>query len=260
MKLPVYHVDTFTRQLFAGNPAAVVLCESQLPEEIMQALAAENNLSETAFVVMGRDLHHIRWFTPTTEVDLCGHATLAAAHVIYHHLGFSDRQLSFDSKSGPLHVRQDGQTLLLDFPADTVSAIDPPEALTHGLGTALTEVYRGRDDVLVVMETEAVIASLSPDMHLLSSVPSRGVIVTAPGDRFDFVSRFFAPQAGIAEDPVTGSAHTTLVPYWSNRLGKTHLLARQISRRGGDLICHHRGKRVEIGGQAVTYLVGEIVL
>jgi PhzF family phenazine biosynthesis protein len=260
MKLPQYHVDAFTHRLFAGNPAAVVLCDTQLSDELMQSIAAENNLSETAFVMKDHDRHHIRWFTPTVEVDLCGHATLAAAHVIFHHLGFTGDRLSFDSKSGLLHVRLDDNILFLDFPTDTLTPIDPPEVLTRALGTVLIEAYKGRDDVLVVVADEASVASLAPKMELLSEVDSRGICVTAPGDRVDFVSRFFAPQSGVPEDPVTGSAHTTLIPYWSERLGKTRLHARQISLRGGDLVCRHLGERVEIGGQAVTFLVGEVVL
>lgn len=260
MKLPIYQVDAFTGYLFRGNPAAVVFSEAELATETMQSIAAENNLSETAFVVAaGRSLQ-IRWFTPTVEVDLCGHATLAAAHVIFNHHRHSDNTISFSSKSGPLHVRKDGEALYLDFPVDSIQAVEPPESLIRGLGATPTEIYKGRDDYLAIFENEDTILSLNPDMAVLSTVPSRGVIVSAPGNKVDFVSRFFAPQSGIAEDPVTGSAHTTLTPYWSRKLAKHELQAKQLSKRGGELVCKDLGSRIEIGGQAVTYLVGEISL
>ena len=262
MKLPIYQIDAFTGRLFAGNPAAVVICESDLSAETMQSIAAENNLSETAFVVLAGNDNKIRWFTPTVEVDLCGHATLAAAHVIFNHLKFSGNTVSFSSKSGPLHVRQDGEVLYLDFPADSITAAEALETLISGLGVTPSELYRGRDDFLAIFDNEDIIASLSPDMTLISKVPSRGVIVSSIGHevQVDFVSRFFAPQSGVPEDPVTGSAHTTLIPYWSKRLAKQHLRAKQISKRGGDVVCRNLVQRVEIGGQAATYLVGEISL
>jgi PhzF family phenazine biosynthesis protein len=191
-------------------------------------------------------------------VDLCGHATLAAAHVLFNHGAFSGEKISFSSKSGLLHVRQDGETLYLDFPADAISKADPPKALIDGLRLTPREVYRGRDDFLAVFEQEKDIRSFDPDMDLISQVPSRGVIVSSPGDDVDFVSRFFAPQSGIPEDPVTGSAHTTLIPYWSKHLAKQQLLARQLSKRGGEIMCRDLEDRVEIGGRAVTYLIGEI--
>ena len=258
MKLPIYQVDAFTNRLFSGNPAAVIFAEAGLPPETMQSIAAENNVPETAFVVPGREDHQIRWFTPTVEVDLCGHATLAAAHVLFNHLGWSGGRVSFSSKSGPLYVRKDGEILYLDFPADSIQPVEPPQPLIGGLGAKPTETYRGRDDYMAVFDSEETILALCPDMTLLSEAPARGVIVTAPGREVDFVSRFFAPRSGIPEDPVTGSAHTTLTPYWSRRLAKPHLQARQISKRGGELVCIDLGKRIEIGGRAVTYLVGEI--
>ncbi len=260
MQLPIYQVDAFAHRLFTGNPAAVVLCPSELSDGTMQAVAAENNLAETAFVVNKGNEYSIRWFTPTVEVDLCGHATLAAAHVLFHHQQYSGSTITFSSKSGALYVRKDGEILYLDFPADAISAVDPPAALVNGLGIRPMEIYRGRDDYLAVFETEATIAALRPDMTSISKVPSRGVIVTAPGQEVDFVSRFFAPQSGISEDPVTGSAHTTLIPYWSKRLAKKQLHARQISPRGGELLCEDKGERVHIGGCAVTYLTGEIAV
>ena len=258
MKLPIYQVDAFTSLLFAGNPAAVVFCESELPVETMLSIAAENNLAETAFVIGRGNETEIRWFTPTVEVDLCGHATLAAAHVLFNHLDFPGNEVAFSSKSGPLYVRQKGESLYLDFPADSIRAVEPPEPLIIGLGLEPKELYRGRDDYLAIFENEDNIVSLLPDMVLISQVPARGVIVSAPGHEADFVSRFFAPQSGIPEDPVTGSAHTTLIPYWSRRLGKDHFRAKQVSRRGGELVCKDLGERVEIGGRAVTYLSGEI--
>jgi PhzF family phenazine biosynthesis protein len=260
MRLPIYQVDAFTDRLFAGNPAAVVLCDAALPVDAMQNIAAENNLSETAFVVLTESGHQIRWFTPTVEVDLCGHATLAAAHVIFNHLKFSGKTVSFSSKSGPLLVRRAGEILYLDFPADSIRTVDPMEPLISGLGVMPAELYRGRDDFLAIFENEDRIARLAPDMALISKLTARGVIVSSIGDEVDFVSRFFGPQSGVPEDPVTGSAHTTLIPYWSKKLAKTNLRARQISGRGGDLKCQNLGQRVEIGGQAVTYLVGEIFL
>jgi predicted PhzF superfamily epimerase YddE/YHI9 len=260
MKFPIYQVDAFTGHLFSGNPAAVVFPGSELSPEIMQAIASENNLSETAFVVAAGENYQIRWFTPTVEVNLCGHATLAAAHVIFRHLNYSRSTVSFFSKSGPLYVRKDGEILYLDFPVDSIRAVEPPEPLLSGLGAQPTEVYKGRDDYLAIFDNEAIILALAPDMAQLSQVPSRGVIVSAPGREVDFVSRFFAPQAGVPEDPVTGSAHTTLTPYWSGKLAKHDLRAKQLSKRGGELVCKDMSQRIEIGGRAITYLVGEITL
>jgi predicted PhzF superfamily epimerase YddE/YHI9 len=258
MNLPIYQIDAFTGHLFKGNPAAVVFCESFLADPMMQSIAAENNLAETAFVVKKGREFQIRWFTPTIEVNLCGHATLAAAHAIFNHLTFSGDLVLFSSKSGPLYVRRDGEILYLNFPADVFSVVDPPQPLVDGLGIRPIETYKGRDDYLAIFQSEDEILSLCPDMSLMMKVPSRGVIVSSQGKKVDFVSRFFAPQAGIPEDPVTGSAHTTLIPYWSKKLGKNQLSAEQISKRGGDLVCQHFGERVEIGGRAITYLLGEI--
>jgi len=260
MKLPIYQVDAFASRIFTGNPAAVVVCKSELFVEIMQSIATENNLSETAFILMTRNEYQIRWFTPTLEVDLCGHATLAAAHVIFNHLKSSQNKVSFFSKSGPLHVHKNGEILYLDFPKDSFTAVEPFEQLINGLGVRPSELYKGRDDFLAILDNEVSVASLCPNMQSISKVPSRGVIVSSKGTEVDFVSRFFAPQSGVPEDPVTGSAHTTLIPYWSKRLAKNHLRARQISKRGGELICKDLGERVEIGGKAVSYLVGEISL
>jgi PhzF family phenazine biosynthesis protein len=260
MYLPIYQVDSFTGRLFSGNPAAVVLPESGLSVEIMQAIAAENNLSETAFVVPEGDHYRIRWFTPAVEVDLCGHATLAAAHVLFSHLKHPADSISFTSPSGMLHVRTQEDLLFLNFPADTLHPVEPAPELIDGLGTRPVEVHRGRDDYLALLESEDKVRSLDPDMSVLEKTPSRGVIITAPGHDVDFVSRFFAPQLGIPEDPVTGSSHTSLIPYWSSRLGKPELHALQVSKRGGEIFCKDLGERVEIGGRAVTYLVGKVWL
>ncbi|NLV24493.1 MAG: PhzF family phenazine biosynthesis protein [Deltaproteobacteria bacterium] len=260
MTIPLYQVDAFTGTLFAGNPAAVVFPSAELSAATMQAIAAENNLAETAFVLPAEDGFRIRWFTPSVEVDLCGHATLASAHVLFSHRGFPWETISFSSKSGTLQVRKDGELLVLDFPADTLCAVEIPPGLSAGLGVEPREIYRGKDDYLAVLGDEKEIAGLAPNTARLSAVHCRGVIVTAPGSGVDFVSRFFAPRIGINEDPVTGSAHTALVPYWAKRLGKTRLRARQLSPRGGELNCRDCGARVEIAGRAVTYLIGEIVL
>lgn len=258
MKLPLYQVDAFAKELYKENPAAVVLCSSELPEETMQAIAAENNLAETAFVEAADAFYHIRWSTPTVEVDLCGHATLAAAHVLFNHRDLPGDTVTFSSRSGLLHVRKEEGTLYLDFPADSITEAEAPQSLLAGLGVEPLEVYRGRDDFLVILDNEEIIVSLRPDMAAIAQIPARGVIVSAPDREVDFVSRFFGPQSGIPEDPVTGSAHTTLTPYWAKRLGKEQLNARQLSPRGGELTCKDLDLRVEIGGNAVTYLVGAI--
>lgn len=260
MKLPIYQVDAFADELFAGNPAAVVFPEAELSAKTMQAIAQENNLAETAFVLGEPKELSIRWFTPMVEVDLCGHATLASAHVLFNHRKHPSDAVTFASRSGPLGVRKDGDTLYLDFPTDGFEPTDPDDLLARALGEAPLELYRGRDDYLAVFETEKTIRGLTPDLALLATVSARGIIVSAPGDTVDFVSRFFAPRSGVPEDPVTGSAHTTLTPYWSKRLGKEDLTAHQASARGGNLICKNRGQRVEIGGKALTYLEGEIHL
>jgi len=233
--------------------------EAWLPDETMLGIAAENNLSETAFLVEGEGHYDLRWFTPVTEVDLCGHATLASAHVVFTQLGHTSPVVRFESKSGTLRVAREEQILVLDFPARPGERCDAPAALVEGLGREPVETYRARD-YMAVFGTQAEIEALAPDMALLKEVVSLGVIATAPGDEVDFVSRFFAPTVGIPEDPVTGSAHCTLIPYWSARLGKQVLHARQVSARGGELYCQDAGERVRIGGRAVTYLTGEIEL
>ncbi len=262
--IPIYHIDAFTAELFAGNPAAVCPLDVWLDDATLQAIAAENNLAETAFFVAGgadgAD-YALRWFTPTAEVDLCGHATLASAFVVFNRLRLDARSVRFSSRSGILTVTRAGDLLALDFPALPAAVCDAPAALVDGLGHTPKEV-RLASNYLAVFETEVQITALAPNMTLLASLHPHGVIATAPGaaDEVDFVSRFFAPSFGIPEDPVTGSAHCTLVPYWSGRLARDHLLARQISARGGELICDMRGDRVGLAGRAVLYLKGTITV
>jgi len=262
--IPIYQVDAFTSALFGGNPAAICPLQNWLDTATMQAIAAENNLAETAFLVAGgadgAD-YDLRWFTPTAEVDLCGHATLATAFVVFNCLGFDAPSVRFSSRSGTLSVTRTDDLLALDFPALPAARCDPPAALVAGLGSAAEE-FQQASNYLAVFETEDQVSGLDPDMGLLATLHPHGVIATAPatGDTIDFVSRFFAPSFGIPEDPVTGSAHCTLIPYWASRLGRDRLMARQISTRGGELICDLRGDRVGIAGQAVLYLEGTITV
>ena len=260
MQLSLYQLDAFTDKVFGGNPAAVVPLTSWLPDETMQAIAAENNLAETAFYVPTETGFHIRWFTPTVEVDLCGHATLASAYVLFSLENYAHDEINFDSRSGILNVRKEGDWLVLNFPADSIhkQLLSPP-ALLEALGDiSPVEILRGKTDFMAVLESEEQVRTLQPDIIVLSTLPARGVIITAPGDSVDFVSRFFAPQSGIAEDPVTGSAHTTLTPYWADKLGKTEMEALQVSARGGVLKTKLIGDRVEIAGQVKLYLRGTI--
>jgi PhzF family phenazine biosynthesis protein len=259
MKIPCFHVDAFAGETFRGNPAAVCLLDAWLTDATLQSIAAENNLSETAFIVPRGNEFEVRWFSPTVEVDLCGHATLAAAAVLFTERDFAGDTIRFHSRSGLLPVSRAGEVFTLDFPARPPETCEPPEALLRGLGHRPARVFKSRD-YLAVFATEAEVRALAPDFAALITLDCLGVIATAPGDDCDFVSRFFAPAAGIDEDPVTGSAHCTLIPYWSQRLGKTTLFARQVSRRGGELFCRLAGNRVHIGGKAVLYLRGEIVL
>jgi len=260
MQLPIYQLDTFTDKIFGGNPAAVLPLSAWLSDEVMQAIAAENNLAETAFYVATESGFHIRWFTPTVEVDLCGHATLAAAFVLFTLENYPHDQISFDSRSGILKVRREGDWLVLDFPADTFhkQLVSPPALLEALRGIVPLEILRGKTDFMAVLENEEQVRTLQPDVIVLSTLPVRGVIITALGDSVDFVSRFFAPQSGVAEDPVTGSAHTTLAPYWAEKLGKTELSALQVSSRGGVLKTKVIGDRVEIAGQVKLYMKGTI--
>lgn len=259
MLIPIYQVDAFTAELFRGNPAAVCPLKSWLDEETMQLIARENNLSETAFFSPEGDHYRIRWFTPAEEVDLCGHATLATAFVIFTEIDHGRSTVLFESKSGPLGVDRDGPLLSMDFPSQPPFPCEGPAALVDGLGGKPSEVLRSAD-YFVVYESEDEVRELKPRMDLLGQVDLRGVIVTAPGAASDFVSRFFAPRLGIDEDPVTGSAHCALVPYWSARLGRKDLHAIQVSGRGGELHCRDNGGRVTISGRAVTYMRGTITI
>lgn len=260
MQLPLYQLDAFTNHVFGGNPAAVVPLSSWLADDTMQAIAAENNLAETAFYVPTEEGFHIRWFTPTVEVDLCGHATLATAYVIFNLDNYHHDTIRFDSRSGELKVTKEGDWLVLDFPVDMLhKQLLTPPALLEALGEITpVEILRGKTDFLVVLENESLVRNLDIDVIVLSTVPARGVIVTAKGDEVDFVSRFFAPQSGIAEDPVTGSAHTSLTPYWAGKLEKDEFVALQVSPRGGYLKTKLRGERVDIAGQVKLYLTGTI--
>ncbi len=258
MQLKIYQVDAFTDAVFGGNPAAVIPLETWLSDELMQNIALENNLSETAFFVQTEEGFHIRWFTPAVEVDLCGHATVATAHVLWQHLDFSGNEIAFASRSGRLGVKKDGEFYTLNFPTDTLEKVAIPEIAANSMGKLPLECYKGREDYLLIYENHWAIEDLSPDFTQLKKLKTRGIIASAPGNDADFVSRCFFPYFGIDEDPVTGSAHTTLTPYWSKRLGKEELIAKQISKRGGDLKCRLAGDRTYISGQAVTYLIGEI--
>jgi predicted PhzF superfamily epimerase YddE/YHI9 len=258
MKIRMYQVDAFTDKVFHGNPAAVCLLDCWLPDELMQQIAMENNLAETAFLVKEGERFRIRWFTPVTEVDLCGHATLAAGFVLFTFESYPDQVIEFDSRSGPLSVIKEGEFLTLDFPADKLDRVPPPENLIVGLGSWPLESYKGKSDYMLVFGTAEDIENLKPDMTVIAAVDARGVIVTAPGKSVDFVSRFFAPQSGIPEDPVTGSAHTSLVPYWAARFGRSELTAMQLSKRRGWLKCKLDGDRVRISGQAHAFFSGMI--
>jgi PhzF family phenazine biosynthesis protein len=259
MKIPCYQVDAFTSDVFRGNPAAVCPLPAWLPVATLQNIAAENNLSETAFVVPRGEEFDLRWFTPTLEMDLCGHATLAAAFVLFTEQNYSGDLIRFHSRSGLLAVKRAGDILTLDFPSRPPQPYASPEILASGLSAKPARVLKSRD-YLAVFDSAAEVRALKPDFAALKKLDCLGIIATAPGDDCDFVSRFFAPAAGVDEDPVTGSAHSTLIPYWAERLGKNKMFARQISQRGGELFCELAGDRVHIGGKAVLYLRGEIVL
>ncbi|GAB3331522.1 PhzF family phenazine biosynthesis protein [Marilutibacter aestuarii] len=257
--LELYQVDAFTDRVFGGNPAAVCPLDAWLPDATLQAIAAENNLSETAFFVPAGDGFALRWFTPAVEVDLCGHATLATAWVIVHCQDDAPALLRFSTRSGELTVARDGDALVMDFPARPPAPCNPPPTLLAALGLAGVPVQvLEADDYIVVVDDAALVASLAPDIRALAGLPNRGVAVTAPGGDVDFVSRWFGPNVGVDEDPVTGSAHTALAPYWSARLGKSRLNARQGGRRQGSLECEFAGQRVRLRGQAVVYLQGRI--
>lgn len=278
--MKIYHVDAFTPHVFGGNPAAVVPVEHWPTDAVMQQVAAEQNLSETVFVGPSSDGnadHKLRWFTPTVEVPLCGHATLAAAHVLWNHEAEVVERLTFESLGGPLTVwhekQHDDDLIVMDFPARTTTACDIDNAIVEALGVSPAELLRTTENIgvgddahpayIAVFDSKRDIHDLAPDMKKLGKINAHGVIATAPGASHDFVSRFFAPRAGVDEDPVTGSAHCALAPYWANRLGKTRLAARQVSKRGGELRCDvvsgDSGDRVLLAGKAVTYSVGEVI-
>lgn len=255
--MKIYQVDAFTDQVFGGNPAAVCPLDQWLPEEKMQQIAEENNLSETAFFVQEDDLFHIRWFTPEMEIDLCGHATLASAHVIFNHLNYENDVIRFEYGGGNLSVKNNNEMLTMDFPAVSSEKDEVTDQIVLSLRKKPLEVFKARD-LMAVFKNEKEILELEPDFIEMANIEHLGVIATAPGNSVDFVSRFFAPRAGISEDPVTGSAHCMLIPFWAKQLGKDRMEAVQLSRRRGKLSCEFKGARVEISGRAVTYLVGEI--
>ena len=256
--IKIYQIDAFTDKLFAGNPAAVCVLDQWLPEKTMQDIGAENNLAETAFVVKREHDYEIRWFTPTIEVALCGHATLASAHVLFNFYNQTDSIRFFSRHSGDLSVSKKGEFLSLDFPSDTPNKREAPQEILNAFKLKPMEVYRGKTDYMLLYSNQKETEQLDPDMSRLKKSKARGIIVTAPGLNVDFVSRFFAPGSGVDEDPVTGSAHTTLTPFWSQQLNKKVLHAQQLSKRGGNLVCEFLGERVKITGKAITYLIGEI--
>jgi len=259
MNIPFYHVDAFTSRVFAGNPAGVCFLDTWPDAALLLAVAAENALPETAFLVKGGGPYELRWFSPAMEIDLCGHATLAAAFTIFTHRDPRARRIDFATKSGTLTVERQGDLLAMDFPSRRPAPCAAPRGLAEILGDAPREVLCSRD-LMAVYESESQVRSLKPDLAGIATLEQFAVIVTAPGKDADFVSRFFAPKAGIPEDPVTGSSHCTLVPYWADRLGKKELYALQLSGRGGELFCSDRGKRVTIGGRAVEYCSGTLTI
>ena len=261
MTIPIYQADAFTSQLFGGNPAAICPLTEWLPDEVMQKIAIENNLAETAFFVKNDNGYALRWFTPEYEIDLCGHATLASAHILFTELDYEQDTIHFETiKAGVLSVTKNGDKYTMDFPSRPPIHIETPNGLVEALGgVEPLGVFRSRDYFLEY-ESEEVIKDMAPDFFALSKMDTVGVIVTAPGKDVDFVSRFFAPGAGIPEDPVTGSAHCNLIPYWAKKLGKNKLHALQMSQRKGELWCELKGVRVLMSGKAVTYLKGEIYL
>ena len=259
MTLTQYQIDAFTEQVFEGNPAAVIPLEEWLSDELMQNIAGENNLAETAFFIPKDNDYHIRWFTPTHEVKLCGHATLASAYVLFEILGYNRDELVFDSLSGPLTVKKKGGQLEMDFPTQKAVDCSIPEGLVQGLGKAPSRLLEN-EDYIAVFDKEEDVLSIEPDHSALMTIPNRAVIATAPSEEFDFVCRVFAPKYGIPEDAVTGSAYTKLIPYWSKILGKDVLTAKQVSRRGGKIWCELKGERVSISGYAVKFMHGEIYI
>lgn len=258
MKLNLYQVDAFASRLFKGNPAAVIPLAAWIPDKLMQQLAMENNLAETVFFVPEGDEYHIRWFTPEAEINLCGHATLASAFILFYKLGYNKPVIRFNSLSGPLEVRDENGLLWMDFPSWKPERTDdyPPEIIKALGNPEYLGVYKHRD-YIVELADEKTVKKLEPDFSLLKKTGVK-LIITAQGQKVDFVSRFFAPSVGVNEDPVTGSAHSQLIPFWAEKLGKTEMEARQLSKRGGELFCVANGDRVKIGGRCVFYMKGEI--
>lgn len=257
MELSIFQVDAFSKNIFGGNPAAVCPLDNWLPDATLQSIGSENNLAETAYFVKTGDRYHLRWFTPAVEMDLCGHATLASAFVLFQRLGYERDTVYFDTKSGELLVRRDGDLLVMDFPSRAPKAVTVDPGLPVAMGGKPREILAARD-YFVVYDSEEEVLALQPDMTGLARLDKGAVIATAPGKNCDFVSRFFAPKLGVSEDPVTGSAHCTLIPYWAGRLGKNTLHAWQVSARRGELFCKLVGDRVEMAGHAALYLEGKI--
>ena len=257
MNLEIYYVDAFSNNIFGGNPAAVIFTNLN-DDDLMQNIAAENNLSETAFINISENENTIRWFSPTKEVDLCGHATLASAFVYFNYINTEKDTIEFKSNGGMLIVNKKDNILELDFPKDTFIKTNHEDAVCNAIGLKPTETYKGQINLMAVYENEEEILNLQPDFKKVIDLTGQGLIVTAPGLHHDFVSRYFCPKYGINEDPVTGSAHTTLIPYWSDKLRSKKLLAKQVSTRGGELFCENKDERVLIGGNAVLYMKGNI--
>lgn len=257
MELTIYQIDAFASKLFEGNPAAVCPLDAWLPDELMQSIAKENNLSETAFFVPTAEGFHVRWFTPSHEVDLCGHATLASAYVIFHFLECTKNEIEFDSRSGVLKVRRNNDWLEMDFPSQPPVKCDTPAQIVDAFDLEPVECLKA-EDYIVVFEDEQSVLNARPDLALLTELDLRGVAITSKSMTYDFVSRFFAPSYGINEDPVTGSAFTQLVPYWSKKLNKQSMQAKQVSSRGGVVQCLDMKERVIISGKAVKYMQGTI--
>lgn len=261
MRTKIFQVDAFTTRRFAGNPAAVMPLDSFLEDSVLQDIAAENNLAETAFLVPDGGDYRLRWFTPNTEVPLCGHATLASAAVVMERLEPKRVRVVFHTASGPLTVDRKGMGYIMDFPVRLAEPVKTPPGLSEALGVVPIEVFMNAFNYLALLESEQVVRALAPDMAAIARMDRSGVIVTAPGNgTYDFISRYFAPAKGIPEDPVTGAAHTMLAPYWANRLGKTEFRAFQASRRGGEIICRLVGDRVDLEGTCVFYLEGEVTI
>jgi PhzF family phenazine biosynthesis protein len=261
MSQKIYHIDAFADKVFSGNPAAVCPLEQWLSDEILQKIAMENNLAETAFYVKKGDVYELRWFTPALEVDLCGHATLASAFVLFNYENYREKSIQFLTlRSGILTVSKEGELFTLNFPTDELKPVELNAELSAGFNIRPEFAFKGKTDYMLVFENEAQIKEVEVNYQAISKINCRGIIITAKGDKVDFVSRFFAPAAGVNEDPVTGSAHTSLTPYWAKRLDKNNLTALQLSARKGYLQCRYLNDRVEISGEGRLYLIGEIFL